>query len=177
MSTGGLLALLLAAHEDVAGVVGLAAAYRVSATPAQLRQTHFLRLLGIATAKGDKASDPINQRIETIQRERGEQVTGRVAYYQQTAAGIAELVKLQNETGRQLGRIKAPVLLIDSREDKTVPLAAADLLQKGLTSSRDVQRLTLEKSSHIVTNDVESEDAFVASWAFIERHSQPARRE
>lgn len=166
ISTGGMLCLELAAHEEIAGVVGMATAFRVKP---RSRLAHILRYFGSLTPKEDRAADPLNQRIEQLQRARGERVTGRVAYYQLPAAGVSELLKLQNVVERNLARITAPVLLIQSEKDQTVLPVSAELLEKGLIASRDVQRLMLKESGHILTNDIEYPTVFAAAWAFIER--------
>jgi carboxylesterase len=167
LSLGGLLSLRLAADEPVAAVVAMAAPVRLSIK--NIRLVHLLRYFGATVIRFDRAADPINTRIEAIQRERGEGVTGRVAYYEHSAAGTAELLKLQTEVKAGLSRITAPTLLIFSEADRTVPIENIDLIAGGLTACPDVQIVRLKQSDHILTNDIEYMQVFESAWSFIER--------
>jgi carboxylesterase len=167
LSMGGLLSLRLAAEEAVAGVVAMAAPVYLSIKNAWL--VHVLRCFGATVMRFDRAADPINARIEAIQRERHEEVTGRVAYYEHSAAGTAELLKLQTEVKAGLARITAPTLLIFSEGDRAVPIENIDLIAGGLTACPDVQIVRLKQSDHILTNDIEYTQVFESAWSFIER--------
>jgi carboxylesterase len=165
LSTGGLLGLRLAAAENAAGVVTMAAPILPPAKNAWL--THIVRYFNTYVAHYDQVSDPIDQRIRQLQQERGETITGRVASYKQSAAGVAELLKLYSEVRTNLARVRAPVLLIYSEKDTTATTESLKLIQARLTASAAVTTLQLKESSHIITNDIESDKVFDAAWNFV----------
>jgi carboxylesterase len=167
LSMGGLLSLRLAADETLAGVVVMAAPLRLTIPGVWL--VHLLRHFGTTVMRFNRAADRINARIETLQRERGEAVTGRVAYYEHSAAGTAELLKLQAEVKASLSRITAPTLLLFSEADRTVPIENIDLIAKGLTACRDMQIVRLKESDHILTNDIEYTQVCESAWSFIQQ--------
>lgn len=67
-----------------------------------------------------------------------------------------ELFRLQRETRRILKEIHADTLTIVSRADPTVPVEAADIIEKGIASEKK-RRVVLDKSPHVIVNDVEKE--------------------
>ncbi len=172
LSMGSLISLRLAASEDVAGVVAMAVP--LSLPIRGLRLMHLLRYVFPYLPPYDPDASPIHERIKQIQRERGERVTGRVSYWQFSTVSLSELLKLQNEVSAALSRIEAPVLLIFSEKDQTVPFANAELVKQGLTRSRSVQLVRLKESDHIIPADVENEQAFEAAWSFVAQNAHPA---
>jgi carboxylesterase len=165
LSMGGLLSLLLASQEPVNGLVVMAAPLRLAAS--NIQQVHLLRALRLTVMKFKREGDPLDDRIRREQAARGEPVTGRVAYYEHTAVGISELLKLQARVVVALKSIQAPALLIYSKADQAVPIENADRIARGLTASAGVQVLRLQQSGHILTNDVECEQVFEAAWSFV----------
>lgn len=165
LSMGGLLALLLASNEEVAGIISMAGALRIKTDG---RPTHFLRYTRMRVARYEQATDAIDQRVRQLQAERGERETGRVAYYEHRAMGVSELLRLQATVQSHLSKITAPALLIYSESDETIPFAVMGELQRKLTASRKVQTVSLQQSKHILTNDVEMERVFAAVLEFIE---------
>lgn len=164
MSMGGLLSLHLAAEKPVAGVV-------LMATPLYLNSplwlAYLLRYIRPQVSQYDRATDPLNQRITELQRERGEIVTGRIAYYRHSAGGLAEMHKLQGIVASDLAKINAPVLAIYSEGDTTVPIGNIDRLRNGLISVPRLEVLRLHKSGHIVTCDIECDSVFDAAGKFL----------
>ncbi len=168
LSMGGLLSLLLSAHEPVSGAVIMAAPLVLS-NPA-LRWVHVLRRFVRYVPTSDKP-DLLGERIAVMQRERGQRVTGRVSYRgQYTMAGLSELVHLQDQVNANLSKITAPLLLVYSEGDKTVNINDMETVRAGV-ASQDVQTLRLVESDHILTNDVDHPRVFAAAWSFIEAHS------
>jgi len=171
LSMGGLLALRLAAAETVSGVVVLGSPLKLDAP---LWLAHYLRYVRPAVLTSSPDDTPLDARIRDLQAQRGEPITGRVAYYQMSTAGVAELHKLQGEVKRCLPQVRVPTLLIFSKQDQTVPYKNMALIQAGLVNAQ-VETLTLEQSDHILTNDVECETVFTATEAFVRRIAQPER--
>jgi carboxylesterase len=173
LSMGGLLALLLAANEQVAGVISMAGALRIKSDG---RPTHLLRYARLRVARYDRRQDGIDQRVRTLQAQRGERETGRVAYYEHRAAGVSELLRLQHVVQGQLAQITAPALLVYSEGDEVIPFDVMTELQQKMTNAASVQTLPLKNSRHIVTNDVEMDQVFAAVWGFIERNNRGGSR-
>jgi carboxylesterase len=168
LSMGGLLALLLAANEPVAGVISLAGALRIKS---DARPTHLLRYARLTVARYPRAHDVIDQRVRQLQAERGEPLTGRVAYYEHRAAGVSELLRLQAMVQAHLSRVAVPALLVYSEQDAVIPFAVMDELKQKLTASPAVQTLPLKDSNHILTNDVDMERVFAAVSDFLNEHT------
>ena len=70
-------------------------------------------------------------------------------------AKSADLYKLQRLALKNMVFIRSQSLTVLSKADKLVPFKVKDLIDKNLRNQNDY--LILEKSSHIVTNDVEKE--------------------
>jgi carboxylesterase len=67
---------------------------------------------------------------------------------------VAELIRLGREVRSELARVTAPIRLIFSERDPTVPPRNAALILEGISSTdRDVRWLT--KSQHVLPVDVE----------------------
>src|SRR5579859_7705917 len=164
-SMGALLALRLAATEDVAGVVAMAPPLRLTANA--VWRIHLLRYIQPVISRSERG-DRIDLRVREIQAQRGEKITGRVAYYVQHSVGVSELVKLQAEVAATLPQIHAPVLLVASERDDTAPPFNLDLIQARLTDSPKIESLRLKDSEHILPNDIEMDQLFAAVAKFIE---------
>jgi carboxylesterase len=169
LSMGAMISFLLAASEQVAGVVALAAPLSLAIPGISL--IHGLRYVYPFLPVYDRTKDPLDERVRQIQQERGEPVTGRVTYWQFSTVSVSEFVKLQREVSSNLGNIEVPVLLVYSEKDRLVPMSNANLLASKLTRSRKVEQLRLKSSEHVITADVENQTVFDAAWSFIERNS------
>jgi carboxylesterase len=71
---------------------------------------------------------------------------------------------------RSLGSIRVPVLLVNSRSDPTVPFSQAEQVRKLLVNA-EVEQVILEKSGHVVTEDVEHEIVFDTAFRFIQKNN------
>jgi carboxylesterase len=160
-SMGAVLALALATRYQLAGVAALAAPM---AFPGRMAYARWLRYVQPFTDQAD--SGPIQRVIRVEQRRRGEAASGRVRYDQWSTAAVAQLYALVGTVAGLLPQVRAPLLLIDSKQDPTVSLNHADQIA-GRVGSRDIERHTLERSGHILTQDVERELVFgyVADFA------------
>jgi carboxylesterase len=162
-SMGGLLALMLASDQPVDAVAALAAPIRFRG---QIRFSRIVSPFIRMTDRSDRSGFP--ERLRQAQARRGEPATGRVRYDLWPTRSLAELVALSDVARSRLARITAPLLLVDSRADTTVPLASGDIITRSVASA-DVERHTLDHSDHIITQDVEHEQVFAYVAAFIER--------
>jgi carboxylesterase len=165
-SMGGLLALMLASDRPVAGVAALAAPIQFRG-PA--RWSWLIRLFAPYTDQSDRTGFP--ERLRRAQAERGEAPVGRVRYDRWPTRGVAELVALSDATRARLPQVSAPLLLLYSERDPTVPLSDADLIVERV-ASRDVERHTLTACEHILPQDVERDRVFALTAAFVARRGE-----
>ena len=162
LSMGGLLALLLASEQSVAGVIALAA-------PVQLAQrilpyTRWLKYVLPYTNQGDSVD--FHQRLQAEQARRGDPLVGRVAYARWSTSGVSQVYVLSKIVYERLPLVTAPLLLINSALDTTAPPSQADLIEWRAGSAVKV-RHTLERSGHILTQDEEHEQVFRLVGGFV----------
>jgi carboxylesterase len=67
-----------------------------------------------------------------------------------------DLLKLQRLAKARLEKVHSDCLTICSKNDQTVPLEVVDIIEKGIKSERK-EHVILEKSPHVVVNDIEKE--------------------
>lgn len=147
LSLGGLLALALAERRPLRGLVVMAAPLDLgwlvhSAVPVLHRIVRHL-------PKTPAILDP-----EARARHPG--------YDRMPLGAVNELLGLAREVRAGLGRIEAPVQLIYSRLDPTVPVRNAELVLRGLPPGERELRW-LEASGHVIP--VDAEGGQVARWA------------
>ncbi len=154
-SLGGALALLLAKNLPVAGVVTLSTPYRLPRHPL----LPFLRPLSkvwpyLAKAPSD-AHDPQAERAN-------------IAYPANPLRGLAEVRALLAQVREALPHLKAPTLVIHSRNDRVVPPENATLILEAL-GAPDKKLLWVEDSGHAIPREPERAKAFRATAAFAQR--------
>lgn len=161
-SMGGLLALLLATEVEAAGVAALAAPLRFSSRV--MANARWLRYPLPYSMQPDRSALP--QVVRQEQARRGDEVLGRVRYDRWSSAAVAQLYALSRYTESQLAQVTAPLLLVYSQADKTVAVAQSDYIASKV-SSKIIERHILEKSGHILTQDVEREQVFAWVAGFV----------
>jgi carboxylesterase len=165
LSMGGALAFALAGREAVDGVVGMSSVYRVAG-----RRWFLWPLIDLFTTTLSGHAPPQDERLQRRvlagQQARGEEPVGHVSYPTYPMRGASQLAKLTAFTRAGLANVTAPVLLVHSRADDAVPFEHMDLYRQALACA-EIETLVLEKSGHVVTEDVECEAVFRAAAAFI----------
>ena len=149
-SMGGLLALRLAQLRSVAGLALLAAPLRLG-----FWVHHLVPLLARvleSVPKTPAIADP-----EARRRHPG--------YSRMPLPAVRELIRLQTEVRPLLGRITAPLLLIYSPRDPTVPAWNADWIASEVSSQHREVHL-LARSLHVITVDVERVEVARRTGAF-----------
>jgi len=68
----------------------------------------------------------------------------------------AHFYRIQRMVKKRLGDLRSEILLILSRNDRTVPISVLEIFKSNIPGER-LKTLILEKSSHVVTSDVEKE--------------------
>jgi carboxylesterase len=162
LSMGGLLSLRVAAAGLVDGAV-------VMAAPLYLNNRLMPHTRWIRHIRRYKRANPgdLDARVRDIQRQAGRDDYGRVAYDDWTpVASVAQLHALMGEVRRHLPDITAPLLVIYSKNDQTVPFDNMRQVVEGVHSADLVQK-ALEHSDHVLTQDIERETVFEMVGEFI----------
>ncbi|KUO50315.1 MAG: hypothetical protein APF76_11440 [Desulfitibacter sp. BRH_c19] len=151
LSLGGLLALHGAVNRlPISGVVTMAPPIhmgnRLSYTAPLLK---FFR----KSVKKDRNPSTINGNY-------------RVTYNEQITHGIHELLKLRGKVKRGLSKIKKPVLIIQSKDDKVSLPTGAQYLHNKIKSPLKILKW-LANSGHVITMGAEREEMFAQINYFI----------
>lgn len=158
LSMGGVLSLLFASQQPLAGVVAMSTPYALPPDPLlpYLRWLHHIRP---RLEKGppdwhnpDAAQD-------------------HVAYPYYPTRAIIELNELLAEMRAALPAIKTPTLLIHSRQDHGVAPENMEHIYAGLGCA-DKQMVWLENSSHVITREPERLSVFGAAHQFVQGHKR-----
>lgn len=162
LSMGASLSLILAAHEEVSGVVAMSTPYRLSAL--QVRLAGLLKPIVFSVPKTN--ADDLSERVAQLQAQRGERVTGHVTYRRRALTAVVQLAGLLEEMRRLLPQVRAPLLLAHARHDDLVPF---DHMQRiyDAVGSADKTTLVLERGAHVVTEDTNHLLLFDAVAEFI----------
>lgn len=148
VSLGALLALLLAARRpnDVSAVVSCATPLRLAD-----RRTGLLRSL--------RWLEPVRRRYALLPKGRRD-ISDPVAraasrsYDVMPLAGVLSFLELRGVVRRVLRQVTQPVLILHGRHDHTALVSNIALLRHHL-SSRHIESHVLERSWHVLTEDVE----------------------
>jgi len=141
LSLGGVLALALAQRRAVSGAVVLAAPFKLG----RLVRTTVPWLWPLVPSL---PKTPAIFDDEARARHPG--------YDRMPLRAVNELLKLAREVERQLPLVRAPVQLIYSRRDPTVPAENAELVRSALPPGAH-ELLWLEDSAHVLPVDRERE--------------------
>jgi len=152
-SMGGALALHLASHHRVAGVITLAAAVFL--------KDWRLRLLPLARhivpyQHKSRGPDIRNKKIKPL----------IPTYPKYPVRSVDELLGLLEHTRQDLPEVTAPALLIHSRKDRTVHFDNLNHIYQHISSSRK-EKFILEESYHVISLDVEKKRIFERISLFI----------
>ena len=155
LSLGGVLALTFAAHHPVKGVVAMSTPYELPPDP----RLPYLRLLSRIVPHLDKGPDDWHN---------PDAASDHVDYPYFPTRALVELAGLLDNMRAGLSEIQAPVLLIHSKEDKTVAPENMQKIYDHLLISQK-QMLWVEDSGHVITREPQRERVFQAASEFIRR--------
>ena len=158
MSMGGTLALHLAAHRPLAGVVSLSAPVRFPGW--QKLAARYLK--GVVKYRKKRGGEDVR---DTSARE------WLGSYRRYPLYAVDQLFQLVDHVRQDLPEIEQPILVVHSRQDHTIDFGNAQLIFDSVRS-QDRQKLELERSYHVVTVDVEKEKVQAAVLAFIRSHAR-----
>jgi len=158
LSLGGILALMAASRYDINGVIAMATPYTISDD----WRTKFSKQISLFMPFVKKEqSDTVDQKTSKK----------HVDYPVYPMRSIAELCDLVETLHRSIDQIRIPVLLINSKKDKTAPPIHAEKYRHKIPSNH-FELLTLEKSGHVITEDIEREIVFNTALNFIQKYSK-----
>lgn len=162
LSLGGLLALHLAAHRPVAGVVAVSAPFSIDHPLIPwFRVFPFLFDWIPAVNKSAKNIDTLDATVNANHPE-------YPAYPTRPAASF--LLDFLPHLRADLPDILAPVLLIQARGDRTIPPnSLAEFYAR--IGAREKAALWLERSGHLVLEDLSKEIAFEKILHFVQTYS------
>lgn len=163
-SLGGLLALYLAAQrqEQVAAVAALA-------TPLWLFP--LARAAVWATRPGRMLTDRLGRAVRVLPKINGSDVRDRAVkernpcYPAVPVRALHQLVAFMGEVERELPRVRAPALVMHSRQDHTAPFACSEHIARKLGGA--VKHVALGESYHLIASDVEREQVAAEVSAFV----------
>lgn len=155
LSLGGALSLHLAAHEGarVAGVVAMATPLYLSNRLLPLASILRFAVRCVGKSRRPDWFDPAA-------------AASRVAYDCYPIAAVASFLAFQRHLWDDLPEIRAPVLLIHSRQDKTA-LPENMLLINDMIGSAEKQMVWVEGSNHILTADAAREHVWALCYRFV----------
>jgi carboxylesterase len=143
LSMGGSLALHLAAHYEVNGIVAMAPGLYLKNKMTIL--SHFISLLYPYTKKGAGADIRANEVTKS--------------YDKIPLKSLSELLKFFKHFRNDLVDIYSPLLIIHALQDHVIDAKSVEYIYNK-TSSKKKRVLKLYESYHIVTLDVEREKVF-----------------
>ncbi len=156
LSLGAALALHLAVHHEVEGVVALSA-------PAFIRDPRlfFLPILKpfirfVRKGPPDFLDPTVPQR--------------HLDYPVYPTRSIEQLLRFLAHLRGELPLVRVPVLFIHSRTDRSVPLENPLYLIQHIGSA-EKSIVWIERSGHVITEDIAREEVFSACLDFIRHHS------
>ncbi len=157
LSMGGTLSLHLAAHERVQGIVSMAA----PATFPRLQRIGVRYLHGFIKFRRKKGGEDV----------RDEKAKAKLRSYRRFPYyAVDQLFRLTEHVEADLPEVRAPILVVHSVQDHSVPFADAQIIFENV-GSKSKRKVDLQESYHIITVDCEKELVQKEILAFIREHS------
>ncbi len=154
LSMGGSLALRLAEHHEVAGVVLVNPS--VGSRDPKMKVLPLLsRLVKSVPAIGDDIAKPgVSER----------------AYERTPLRAAVSLMALWRDVAAGLARVTAPLLLFRSVTDHVVDPSSAELILRSVSSRERTEHL-LHRSYHVATLDYDADEIAALTEAFVREHT------
>jgi carboxylesterase len=160
LSMGGVLSLLMSTRLNVKGVVAMSTPYKLPDDP-RLRHIEWISKIVSFMPKSDE--EPGTGWFDK------EAWKEHVSYPMNPVRSIGELNKLLGEMRAALPQVKAPVLLIHSRDDKYVAPESMEHIYADLVNASEKIKFYITRSGHVVTRDAARHQVFEAAVEFIQR--------
>ncbi len=163
LSMGGTLALHLAAHKSVQGVISLAAAVEFPAWK-KLGVKYFKSVIKYQHKRSG----------EDVREQSAKSYLG--SYQRFPLYAVDQLFQLVEHVRGDLSEISQPALIMHSKKDHSVKFANSEIVFNSI-SSKDKRKVDLLNSYHVITVDVEKEQVKDEVIKFIESHSKLLKAE
>jgi carboxylesterase len=157
LSMGGILSLLAASICPLRGAIAMSTPYQLS-TDWRIKIARPLSVIVPFVDKGKSDTKDENT------------AKGHIDYPSYPTRSIAELTDLLQVTHANMENIQIPVLMINSKSDGSVP-EDHQQLYADLFQGKVLERVMLEKSGHVITEDVEREIVFQNALDFIHKNT------
>ena len=178
LSMGGVLALMLAAHhpERIAGVIAMSTPTRIARSWMVGLARPFIKWfypykpLDLRNPKIQKIYlNSLNWQVEHPSIDfSNPQVVEEIKQIRLSIPALHELAQLLATYRATLKQVCCPLLVIQSKRDRTVnPSCARELMQLAVNAQPKTLRW-LEESDHVITLGPEREEVFVLSREFID---------
>jgi carboxylesterase len=164
-SLGGALALHVAAHEEVGGVVAMCAPLHLHPlTRYAVRFAKYITPL-LPTIRED-VRDPEARRLHT-----------RNVYRWTPMRPVESMLQFLPTLRIELPRITVPALVMTSIHDHVVPARDGREIYR-LLGSREKHLVTFHRSYHVIMKDHDHDEVFAKTYAFIRRQASklPSQR-
>jgi carboxylesterase len=161
-SLGGALALHIAAHEEIAGIVPICAPLHLQPWLKPVVSIGKYLLPLVPTIRED-VRDPEARRRYT-----------RDVYHWTPLQPVESMVRFLPQLRAELDHITAPALIITSLHDHVVPARDGREIYR-LIGSREKHLVTLHRSYHVVMKDHDREEVFDKTLAFVLHHAKDAK--
>lgn len=160
-SMGGSLTLHVAAHEEVAGVVSMCA------------PLHMHPLL-MPVVRAVKYIAPLLPTLPEDLRDREARRSYKRDVYRWTPMRpIESMLKFLPQLRDELPQITAPALIMTSVRDHVVPARDGREIYRRI-GSHEKYLVTFHRSYHLIMKDLDREEVFTKTAAFIQRHASKA---
>ncbi len=178
LSMGGVLALMLAARhpERIAGVIAMSTPTRIARSWMVDLARPFIKWF--YPYKPFDLSNPkiqqiylnsLNWQIENPSIDFSDpRVVAEIKKIRLSIAALHELSQLLAANRASLKQVRCPLLVIQSKSDKTVNPACANELMKLAVNAQTKTLRWLAESNHVITLGPEREEVFMLSREFIE---------
>lgn len=161
LSMGGVLSLVAASRLPVQGVVAMSTPYKLPDDP----RLPYLKIVSKVRPYMPKNKDGPGAGWF------GDAWKQHVAYPANPVRSIAELNELLGVMRAALPQIRVPVLLVSSRDDHYIVENSMESIYAALTAP-DKEKIWIEGSGHVITEEPQRETVFKAAAEFIERVSR-----
>ncbi len=152
-SMGGVLALMLAAEQEVASVMTLAAPIFISSHQKLEKLPPREVSAGLFAPKGRK-------------RLKGIPEAANKSYRKMPLISVHNLLDRIEEVKKYLPQVKAPAMIFQSRNDHTAAPESAEYIYENI-GSEEKEICWLERSGHLLPLDVDRDDIFAKAAMFL----------
>jgi len=157
LSMGGILSLLAASIYPLQGAIAMSTPYTIEKDWRMKFARPISKFFPFIPKKENNFKDTFLTK-------------NHIEYDSYPTRSIAELMLLIREMRQNLENINIPILMIHSKSDQTVPINHQSLFKQYMKKEL-LESLVLEKSGHVITEDVERNIVFDEVHNFIQKHT------